>query len=159
MNNPLRYNGETFYQSGFASDPKTGERQTTLTVVANRGWMIPYIGCMIVAVGLLAHFLGVLTRFLRRRATARSIRARTTRMPIGVPLAELAGGSKSNSPGCSTLGEFFPWIAVADFGRLGVEPCDPAALAPETMDLYKFGELPVVYEGRSNRSTRWPETP
>ena len=70
MNNPLRYKGDTFYQSGFAQDPKTGEAQTTLTVVANRGWMIPYIGCMIVAVGLLARtFMSVLTRFLRRRAS------------------------------------------------------------------------------------------
>ncbi len=67
MNNPLRYNGETFYQTSFAQDPKTGTKYSTLAVVANQGWMIPYVGCMIVAVGLLAHFLTVLSRFLRRR--------------------------------------------------------------------------------------------
>src|SRR5205807_1063872 len=51
MNNPLRYAGETFYQSGFALLP-SGIKITTLSVVKNVGWMIPYVGCMIVAVGL-----------------------------------------------------------------------------------------------------------
>ena len=55
MNNPLRYAGQTFYQSGFNQLPD-GTRQTTLQVVTNTGWMIPYLACMLVATGLLAHF-------------------------------------------------------------------------------------------------------
>ena len=58
MNEPLRYGGETFYQSGFDDGVRTGTgvKSTTLQVVSNFGWMIPYIACMIVATGLLAQF-------------------------------------------------------------------------------------------------------
>ncbi|MEE8458365.1 MAG: cytochrome c biogenesis protein ResB, partial [Phycisphaerales bacterium] len=47
MNNPLRYAGETFYQSSF----EPGKNLTILQVVRNGGWMIPYLACMIVGVG------------------------------------------------------------------------------------------------------------
>ena len=64
MNNPLRYNGETFYQSGMP-DAEPGEPQfTILQVVTNVGWMIPYVCCMFTVVGLLgpicAEFAGLL---------------------------------------------------------------------------------------------------
>ncbi len=52
MNNPLRYRGETFYQSSFKSDNKT----TILQVVRNPGWLIPYASCIIVTLGMLIHF-------------------------------------------------------------------------------------------------------
>ena len=64
MNNPLRYRGETFYQSSF--DAVT-EKGTVLQVVQNRGWMAPYVACMIVAVGLLGQFQLHLLEFLRKR--------------------------------------------------------------------------------------------
>ena len=64
MNNPLRYAGDTLYQSGYHPGPP---ETTTLQVVKNTGWMIPYVGCMIVATGMLAHFSLTLVRFLRRR--------------------------------------------------------------------------------------------
>ena len=67
MNNPLRFGGETFYQSGYDRNPRTGVETTTLQVVENRSWMIPYVSCMIVAVGMLAHFGVILLRFLDRR--------------------------------------------------------------------------------------------
>ena len=63
MNNPLRYAGDTLYQSGYHPGPP---ETTTLQVVKNTGWMIPYVGCMIVATGMLAHFSLTLVRFLRR---------------------------------------------------------------------------------------------
>ncbi len=65
MNNPLRYAGETFYQSGYNVGPG-GVETSTLQVVRNTGWMIPYVACMIAATGMLAHFIIVLLRFLRR---------------------------------------------------------------------------------------------
>lgn len=67
MNNPLRYRGDTLYQSGW--DPRTGNT-TTLQVVANAGWMVPYLGCMIVAVGLFGQFGLHLLGFLRGRRDA-----------------------------------------------------------------------------------------
>jgi hypothetical protein len=70
MNNPLRYAGETLYQSSFKDDPMARKEMTGLQVVTNTGWMIPYVGCMIVATGMLAHFCIVLLRFLRRQSEA-----------------------------------------------------------------------------------------
>ena len=62
MNNPLRYAGETFYQSSF----EPGRNLTVLQVVRNRGWMIPYLTCMFVGVGLTVHMGSNLLRFLRK---------------------------------------------------------------------------------------------
>jgi hypothetical protein len=53
MNNPLRYDGETFYQSAF----KPGDGGTILQVVKNPGWLLPYISCALVTLGMLVHFL------------------------------------------------------------------------------------------------------
>ncbi|MEX0700925.1 MAG: cytochrome c biogenesis protein ResB, partial [Planctomycetales bacterium] len=67
MNNPLRYAGETLYQSGHWAPPQVPVETTGLQIVSNSVWMIPYVGCMIVVVGLGAHFLMTLVRFLNRR--------------------------------------------------------------------------------------------
>ncbi len=64
MNDPLRHRGETFYQSSF--DPDEGG--TILQVVKNPGWLIPYISCVVVGVGMLVHFGIYLIQFLLRRA-------------------------------------------------------------------------------------------
>ena len=65
MNDPLRYAGETFYQADFDKDT---ERGTELQVVRNPGWLIPYISCVLVTLGMAVHFGLSLTNFLRRRA-------------------------------------------------------------------------------------------
>ena len=75
MNNPLRYAGETFYQSGYNVD-RSGREYSTLQVVKNTGWMMPYVSCMIVATGMLVHFLLVLLRFLSRSSRAERGRIR-----------------------------------------------------------------------------------
>ena len=64
MNNPLRYGGETFYQSSFDEfDP----RVTTLQVVRNPSWLTPYFGCGAVGYGLARHFLFYLIGFIVKR--------------------------------------------------------------------------------------------
>lgn len=65
MNNPLRYAGETFYQSSF----EPGKKLTILQVVRNDGWMLPYLACMIVGAGLTLQFGYTLVGFLRRKVT------------------------------------------------------------------------------------------
>ena len=67
MNDPLRYRGDTFYQSGYHPPVHRRREATTLQVVLNRGWMIPYVACMIVVIGMVAHFLISVTRFISRR--------------------------------------------------------------------------------------------
>lgn len=63
MNHPLRYRGDTFYQSGF----EPGDTATVLQVVNNPGVIAPYVACVIVAAGLLLQFTIHLVGFARRR--------------------------------------------------------------------------------------------
>ncbi len=66
MNNPLRYQGETFYQAGVLGR----DEGTILQVVHNPGSLLPYIACIMVIVGLAVHFGMSLVVFLRRRVLA-----------------------------------------------------------------------------------------
>jgi len=63
MNAPLRYKGETFYQAGFLP----GDKGTILQVVRNPGWLLPYVACSMVILGLVIHFGQNLVGFLRRK--------------------------------------------------------------------------------------------
>ena len=63
MNQPLRYEGKTFYQASFGKN----DTLSVLSVVENPGWLLPYVSCVLVAIGLLAHFAIVLRRSLKRR--------------------------------------------------------------------------------------------
>jgi hypothetical protein len=63
MNNPLRYEGMSFYQSGFDNNDTT----TILQVVQNPSWLIPYISCALIALGMLIQFGMHLISFVRRR--------------------------------------------------------------------------------------------
>ncbi len=63
MNQPLRYDGKAFYQASFGK----GDTLSVLQVVGNPGWLIPYISCVLVTIGLLLHFGITLRRSIRRR--------------------------------------------------------------------------------------------
>ncbi|MSQ95714.1 MAG: hypothetical protein EXR98_14305 [Gemmataceae bacterium] len=67
MNAPLYYNGETFYQSSWTTDLQGRANGTVLQVVRNPGWLMPYISCGVVGIGLLIHFGLTLYRFIDRR--------------------------------------------------------------------------------------------
>ncbi len=154
MNNPLRYRGDTLYQSGF---DETTERGTVLQVVSNESWMIPYVACMVVATGMLAHFGLTLGRFLQRRQdeTLRAAPAvQHARQPIvwsspavwlpivmalvwggyllgkARPVNDAAGGMRINQ---------FAALPVADGGR--IKPLD--SLARTTLQ-YLSGKQEVV---------------
>jgi ABC-type transport system involved in cytochrome c biogenesis permease subunit len=125
MNNPLRFADETFYQSGYHQDPQTGVETTTLSVVSNRGWMIPYVACMIVATGMLAHFGVTLLRFLRR----------------------VKAGDAASQTAESWIARLVPALVV--LGCMGWLASKAIVHHPAgEMDLYEFGKLPLVYEGR-----------
>jgi len=62
MNNPLRYAGLTYYQASFI-----GDHTTVLQVVRNPSWLIPYIACAAIALGLIVQFVIHLAGFLGRR--------------------------------------------------------------------------------------------
>jgi len=178
MNNPLRYAGETFYQSNYTpANPRTGESEkTTLQVVRNTGWMIPYVSCMIVGTGLLAHFWGVLIRFLRRRDSAQVLQ-RGIIASVGAALGWVIVPAPGNTVDSSAASDpdpasgFRPAKRAAD--RTSFESPEPVtskilswllalcvagwlcgkAVPPDVgedvPDLNAFGALPLVYEGRT----------
>jgi len=66
MNSPLRYGGLTFYQRSFGNNDRT----TILDVVRNPSWVLPYVSCVLMGLGLVIQFAIHLTRFIRKRAAA-----------------------------------------------------------------------------------------
>ena len=62
MNQPLRYEGETLYQASFANDDRT----SILQVVRNPGWLLPYVACGMVGLGLILQFASHLARSRRQ---------------------------------------------------------------------------------------------
>jgi cytochrome c biogenesis protein ResB len=74
MNSPLRYSGLTFYQyqmdAGDMARQEGRVASSVLQVVRNPSWLTPYIGCCLVAAGLVIQFLSHLIKFLSRRNPA-----------------------------------------------------------------------------------------
>ncbi len=64
MNDPLRHGGRTFYQASFGKD----DTLSVLQVVRNPGWTLPYLSCLMVALGLIWHFGASLRKSLKERA-------------------------------------------------------------------------------------------
>ncbi|MFP6750576.1 MAG: cytochrome c biogenesis protein ResB, partial [Pirellulaceae bacterium] len=154
MNNPVRYAGETFYQSGYRKIPAgpAGKEVeiSTIQIVENTGWMIPYVSCMLVMIGLLAHFCGTLSRFLKR----------LTRGPVdpAMPSVEVENGqdpaptvlperTKTGAPPVMRL--LLPMIVVVLCGGYVLKQAStPAGGEGQEAALYNFGTLPIVFEGR-----------
>jgi ResB-like family len=68
MNNPLRYGGETYYQSSFAPDnDQRMNKITILQVVRNPSWLTPYFACAMMSLGMLVQFLMHLVGFVSKR--------------------------------------------------------------------------------------------
>jgi hypothetical protein len=73
MNHPLRYAGLTFYQyqmdAGEAAQQAGRAPSSVLQVVRNPSWLTPYIGCALVASGLVTQFMFHLVGFISKRKT------------------------------------------------------------------------------------------
>ena len=71
MNNPLRYEGLTFYQYQMAPGELAANRDSsTLMVVRNPAWLTPYVGCVMVGGGMVIQFLMHLVGFISKRRLA-----------------------------------------------------------------------------------------
>ena len=170
MNNPLRYAGETFYQSGYHADP-SGVESTTLQVVKNTGWMIPYASCMFVMFGLFAHFSGTLLRFLNRVANNSTSGESVADQPVDAQVAmapqspkkskvpkrkrgdvaepvEAFAAPRSLQSAGKTATIIFTVLVLLVFGAYLASKARPAKVKPSEMDVVGFGKLPLVYEGR-----------
>ncbi len=167
MNDPLRYRGDTFYQSGYHPSAQTGGAEaTTLQVVHNRGWMIPYVACMVVVLGMIAHFLITVTRFISRReaeetaageviaAVPPAQQITTARHPFAGKASEASPARGKPTPKKGPPGEF-NWSLVglpalaAGIMLAWMAYTVKAPRPPEKgLDLVRFGQLPVAHEGR-----------
>lgn len=171
MNNPLRYAGETFYQSGYHADP-SGVESTTLQVVKNTGWMIPYVSCVLVMFGMFAHFSGTLMRFLRRIVSSPIATESVEEQPSvvtetlmasqpakkrkgpkrkrgdSIELAEPLEQREAFQPASDRAVIVFTAIVVLLFGGWLVGKARPAKVKPGEVDVVGFGKLPLVFEGR-----------
>ncbi len=132
MNNPLRYNGETFFQADWN---KKTERGTILQVVRNPGWTIPYIACVVGAIGLLIHFAIVLLNFLRKETKRR------------IQRAQPASQAKLSNPWWASWSFIFPLI-ITGFCAFYVLAHLKAPAQKTPCDRDAFGRLPVSHEGR-----------
>jgi ABC-type transport system involved in cytochrome c biogenesis permease subunit len=134
MNHPLRYAGETFYQSGVLGGEGEPVRGTVLQVVRNPGWLLPYLGCFLVAAGMLFQFGVKLTEFLRKS------------------LASVTGPSAARkAPAAGPTGPE-SWVVPAAVLGLGglylvVMMLTPPAGA-DRFDLQQAAKLPVLDGGR-----------
>jgi ABC-type transport system involved in cytochrome c biogenesis permease subunit len=139
MNNPLRYAGETFYQSNYGPpDSVTGKESTTLAVVSNTGWLIPYVSCMIVATGMLAHFWIVMMRFLRRRDSAK----------VQLSGKQIITGLSADSLPEPFVVKLIPWLIMLLCAGWLVSKSRMPSYESTEANLHEFGKLPLVYEGR-----------
>jgi hypothetical protein len=69
MNHPLRYGGYTFYQSSFGQDSQgRADRASQFQVVNNPGWLVPYIACVLMSLGMVWQFAWLLGGRRRRPA-------------------------------------------------------------------------------------------
>lgn len=143
MNNPLRYGGDTLYQQNF---DKATEQLTVLQVVNNRSWMTPYVSCVVVAFGMLAHFSLTLGRFLRRR-TEEASRAEASR----------AASQQDDQRFDPSASRSFAWQSPLVVGPVLVglvwggyllSKARPAKDALGEMHVTQFGALPLAEGGR-----------
>ena len=162
MNNPLRYDGETFYQNTYVSaEDGGGVERTGLSVVANTGWMVPYVACMLTMWGMLGQFVIGLNRFLARRAETRTAGGRAT---AALPAAmRRPAGSRSNGeadevevfeprPERSRVPRYgwaLPVLVVLIFGGYALSKARPPKPMDNGVDLHAFGKVPVLHGGRA----------
>jgi ABC-type transport system involved in cytochrome c biogenesis permease subunit len=145
MNNPVRYRGETFYQSSYSTvDLGAGRtaEMTGLQVVENAGWLIPYVACVLAFWGMLAHFGGTFVRFAGRleredESAAGPARPARTVGPRGPAQAASGRG-----------GWLWPALAVGLVAACIAARAVPRRSDPGSSDWAAAGALPMLDAGR-----------
>ncbi len=57
MNNPLKFDGFTFYQASYSQDPDSGQYSSTLSVNVDQGRPIKYLGSLLLVFGSMWHWM------------------------------------------------------------------------------------------------------
>jgi ABC-type transport system involved in cytochrome c biogenesis permease subunit len=138
MNNPLRYNGETFYQASY--DASGGKEMSALQVVKNQGWMIPYICCMFTVVGLAGQFGSSLIAHLKKS------QSRPAKEPAAKLIEPQTISARWKSPSFlipAGIAAVFGFYALSGLSK-SMRPVEHES----GMRLDRFGEIPITNKGR-----------
>lgn len=141
MNNPVRYRGETFYQSQYSEVDLGGGRigeMTGLQVVENAGWLIPYVACVLAFWGMLVHFGGTFVRFADRRE----------RQPEGDAAAASSPRTLHRQPAAADSGWRIPALALATVALAALPGARTPTPKADAADWRGAGTIPVMHEGR-----------
>jgi ABC-type transport system involved in cytochrome c biogenesis permease subunit len=146
MNHPLRYNGETLYQSSFDPD----DQGTVLQVVDNPSWTVPYIACTVTAIGLLLHFVLVLINFLGKRsaADAKAAMARLQSRPRGREDAYTLDPKPWWARGSTMLALGAAAVAVIYLASALFQSTDRPLTRADEFNLEPMSRFPISYNGR-----------
>ena len=147
MNNPVRYRGETFYQSTYSEiDLGGGEKgeMTGLQVVENAGWLVPYVACVLAFWGMLVHFGGTFLRFAdrheRTEGSGEAARRPTRRRGRVINAADGVRAEPRKV--------FTPIVALTIVAGLAMLAALPRSPRGGGADIAAAGRLPVLHEGR-----------
>ncbi len=133
MNDPMRHAGETFFQSSWLP----GDTGTVLQVVENPGWLLPYISCILVSLGMMVHFGVGLIVFIQRMNKRQLTQANAVKRKE----------SKAHLP--EWIWPTVIWAAVAMVSTLVVTAALTSPVSkPGGFDLEAFGKLPMLEGGR-----------
>ena len=138
MNNPLREGGFTFYQAGFENNDRT----TILQVVRNPSWLMPYIACGLVTLGLVVQFGIHLGGFIRKRARGPRPEQRDA---AGAAKPRAAAPAGVRAPG--GLLRYLPAI-TGGLALLLVAATFRGPRNATDFDTVGFGRVPVLLNGR-----------
>ncbi|QEG23965.1 cytochrome c biogenesis protein [Mariniblastus fucicola] len=139
MNNPLRYDGETFYQASY--DASGGEEMSALQVVKNRGWMIPYICCMFTVVGLAGQFGSSLLAWLKKNKA--QTESKLEKDDSGRPIRKRFNWKSPAFLVPSGIAAIFALYAMS-----GLSKSARPVVHESGMRLDRFGEIPITNKGR-----------
>lgn len=136
MNEPMRHAGETFFQSSFLP----GDEGTILQVVKNPGWLLPYLSCILVSLGMMVHFGAALIQFFQKLKAGPAHRTSPVKISRSVPTITSGGNS---------LWPTVIWVGSLGFGALSFMAITTApATKPKGFDIKAFGDLPMLEGGR-----------
>ncbi len=173
MNNPMRFEGETFYQAEFVEKgtplmrggPFLEKDTTVLQVVTNAGWLMPYIACAFAALGMLGHFGTTFARFASRFDRERLMTGGSNSLSSNTSSKgrkdEASGKDPSSKSSFEssiwrdaalarqgTSGWLLPLVVVLLVGGMFGYYAKTPQVKEGQLDWYSAGTLPVQHEGR-----------
>ena len=146
MNNPLRYRGYTFFQSGFDDSDRT----SILQVVRNPAAILPYTSCGLVALGLVVQFSMQLLEFVGRRQ-----HMTVSRLITGCRLPRARPSSSRRCSKRSDAVHFLPpeigRLPVLAYGR--IKPLD--TVARNSLLIIHGRQTVRIEDGRTISAIEW----